>query len=910
VVTNGRSDDDAVYPVHCANFGITNGVSLQLTAFSPWAPDSVDQMCYPYVFYDILVTNAQPTPVDIAVALQIGTSGALALDAGKGFHDGTHRAVYVSSDDPTMIVSSGNDNGFFTTGVCNNVVSGLTNRTACKVSLAAGQARHVRFVLSWFLKDTRYYYTNRFTNASDVATYGLEKFQSFENNALSIVNRMRASNIPGWMISQTLTSLCNFTNNSIYTADGRYCHTEGQWNINGTGDQMWHARFINTMLFPQLVWQELLYWARTQKINPVGQMHHDFGTPMSKLVAWDDQQHTDYRDIDKWVDLNCAFIISTYEAFIATNDRAKLDLLWPYVQKAAQRILDQAKSLGSPQYPYTFQGSENSYDAGGNPDPFNGSIAIAAFKVMSLLSIVEANSSLSAKFSAIADTAAQSFQKRYLDNNFPSGRICESVLAGQWIGYFLKLGDFWPQANLLYGISELDKYYNPLMSGLGNTGGTYDEWAPYVVAHVAGIFLQTGFTSQWKTVQNDWWDRNFINRDKTFNQTLGIPPKANSPKYLASSIGAFDHYISYPVVWRNYYSVIGYQRNKYTAEQWLTPIIPNELNHTISNAFFISPEGNGSISCTESGTNNQNFTIIFSCDSSLTIDTLYLWDRCGTNVSVTINGATVNVERIGHGFSRLLKIKKHFLAGSHATTIIVTGDPGTPQPKLDGSGIIDSTHIRAAWADTFHSAKTEACSDIGMGSDVGDIVSGSYLVFNSVEFGTGATVCSLRVASDRNGGTIQLRLDSPTGKLIGTATVSPTGGWQKWETITCPISGVTGKQKLYLFLTNANAGTDFLFNLNWFSFNTQSTNVSSGKQCFTNANKQLVSLVGKTLRISVPLSGAYEIDLCDVLGHLVYKMVGNGVKQYTIPMDRFTNKTYIVSVTGGGISVAQMITKL
>ena len=38
-------------------------------------------------------------------------------------------------------------------------------------------------------------------------------------------------------------------------------------------------------------------------------------------MAWDDTEHSDYQDIDKWVDLNCGFIISVYETFTATNNQ-------------------------------------------------------------------------------------------------------------------------------------------------------------------------------------------------------------------------------------------------------------------------------------------------------------------------------------------------------------------------------------------------------------------------------------------------------------------------------------------------------------------------------------------------------------------------------------------------------------
>jgi len=106
----------------------------------------------------------------------------------------------------------------------------------------------------------------------------MNNFNNFKNNCEGLVNRMRASNLPSWLVDQTLNSLVNLVNNSVYFQDGRYCHTEGMWTPEGTMDQMWQARQIYTMINPDLAWNELEWWARTQHVqNFTGQIHHDFG---------------------------------------------------------------------------------------------------------------------------------------------------------------------------------------------------------------------------------------------------------------------------------------------------------------------------------------------------------------------------------------------------------------------------------------------------------------------------------------------------------------------------------------------------------------------------------------------------------------------------------------------------------
>jgi hypothetical protein len=63
---------------------------------------------------------------------------------------------------------------------------------------------------------------------------------------------------------------------------------------------------------------------------------------------------------------------------------------------------------------------------------------------------------------------------------------------------------------------------------------------------------------------------------------------------------------------------------------------------------------------------------------------------------------------------------------------------------------------------------------------------------------------------------VQVALDSPTAAPIGSFTVTNTGGWQNWTTVTTDISKVTGIHKLYLTFASTQAG-DFT-NLNWFYF--------------------------------------------------------------------------------------------
>ena len=704
VQTGGRADDDAVYPVHYANFGTINQVSIALTAFSPINLTNVDLMCYPYAFYEMKMTNSGTAPVDVAVALQAGLTAATTLASGKGIRndDGNFkRAVYAASDDPAAVISAGNDAGFLTTGQCNNTVSGATNKVSVLVTLAAGQSRLIKFVYAWYNNvtgfegnhDGMFYYLNAFTNAGAVADTGLAHFDQLRDNAVSLVTRMRASNFPAWIKNQALVTLANLTNNSMYRKDGRYAHTEGEWNTNGTMDQMFHARQIYSMLIPSLNWQELRYWARTQKTNPVGQIHHDIDSctdaenlALSRNVAymcpWDAQQHHDYQEIDKWVDLNCAFVISVYETFIATADTAQLNYFWPFVKKAGQRIMDQLTQLNnaSEGFPYLYSGSQNSYDADGVTDIsfYNSSLAAATYKVLSNLAGIKADADKQ-KYDAYYDSTRNEFAKKYLksSSNFPPIVRAEAAVTGPWLSYYLKLGEMFDTAGINLAIRCLTTNYSPLTQGVGPEKGTYTEWAEYKTAHFGGLCLQTGRQDIWRALQYDWYERIFNNRNLVYNIPLDIPSKVTAPTYLATSVSGFNQYISAPVIWRHYYSMVGYQRNKYTGELWLEPIIPQEMNHKMTDAVVFSPEGWATISAREIGANFTTQAMSFNPDTPIAVKSIYVFDKGLTKNYVKINGVLVDdaaITKIGAGYAKELKIKWEGTIPSTGITVSVSDD--------------------------------------------------------------------------------------------------------------------------------------------------------------------------------------------------------------------------------------------
>ncbi|MFG1874697.1 PQQ-dependent sugar dehydrogenase [Sphaerisporangium sp. NPDC049003] len=143
-------------------------------------------------------------------------------------------------------------------------------------------------------------------------------------------------------------------------------------------------------------------------------------------------------------------------------------------------------------------------------------------------------------------------------------------------------------------------------------------------------------------------------------------------------------------------------------------------------------------------------------------------------------------------------------AGGLTTHAQVVTQPKTRQAEhyttSQGIALFDKTAA--------HGAKT-----------VGNIENGDWIEFDPYVL-SGIPSFSARVSSGGVGGSIQVRAGSPTGTLLGTATVPVTGGWETFTDVTAPLSGApAGTTKLYLVFTG---GAGSLFDLDDFTLGTGS----------------------------------------------------------------------------------------
>jgi arabinoxylan arabinofuranohydrolase len=112
----------------------------------------------------------------------------------------------------------------------------------------------------------------------------------------------------------------------------------------------------------------------------------------------------------------------------------------------------------------------------------------------------------------------------------------------------------------------------------------------------------------------------------------------------------------------------------------------------------------------------------------------------------------------------------------------------------------------------------KTASDSKTGVYVTNIGNGDYIKLRSVDFGKGAKSFEASMASVTENGSIEIRIDSATGTLIGTCAVKSTSGLQNWTVQSCKITKFNGVHDIYFFFKGSEGD---LFNFDWWRFNSK-----------------------------------------------------------------------------------------
>jgi len=113
-----------------------------------------------------------------------------------------------------------------------------------------------------------------------------------------------------------------------------------------------------------------------------------------------------------------------------------------------------------------------------------------------------------------------------------------------------------------------------------------------------------------------------------------------------------------------------------------------------------------------------------------------------------------------------------------------------------------------------HGFQLETCTDTGGGQNLSYAASGDYADYNVYVSFNGLFSIDYRVASNVTG-KFELRLvEGDKVTTLNTITVTSTGGWQNWKTITMEANLKQGRQTLRIYAVSGE------YNLNWFNVTT------------------------------------------------------------------------------------------
>ncbi len=130
-------------------------------------------------------------------------------------------------------------------------------------------------------------------------------------------------------------------------------------------------------------------------------------------------------------------------------------------------------------------------------------------------------------------------------------------------------------------------------------------------------------------------------------------------------------------------------------------------------------------------------------------------------------------------------------------------DGGAPALTGTAQALLQPRVRQAEHFTTSSGVAVEEASDPagGGGRAIGQLEHGDYVSYAPIDL-AGITALDLRLAPGALGGTIQARVDSPEGPVIGSVNVRGTGTAQDWTTVPMPVTDPGGAHELYLVFDN------------------------------------------------------------------------------------------------------------
>ncbi|MEN1783648.1 MAG: carbohydrate-binding protein [Bacteroidota bacterium] len=216
------------------------------------------------------------------------------------------------------------------------------------------------------------------------------------------------------------------------------------------------------------------------------------------------------------------------------------------------------------------------------------------------------------------------------------------------------------------------------------------------------------------------------------------------------------------------------------------------------------------------GAENVSVVASFNWGSSSNADTYNLIISTNSNLSsplVDEQGITENTYWAGALSENTTYYWSVTAVNAYGATTV---DDGTAYFTTEGN---DTPTDPGTVLATFEAEEYDAANGVNISEDetfIWSLDHSDWIRFNTVDFGGNPTNFTVNVAvdSDYAGQVIEVRLDAPTGTLLGSLTVASTNGWNDFVEQSAELANASGIHDLYIVFK----GSVGIGNLDWIRF--------------------------------------------------------------------------------------------
>ena len=337
------------YPVGIVNYADAKvPLAVRLEAFSPFIPLNTDDSSLPATIFQFTLQNTSAAAVEATLTGELENGACL----NHRTRTGVLHNCFVKANGATILVGSAEadaessklpDFGTMALTLLGDAEETSGNKSAAftekltgslgkRLTLAAGEAKTVTFVLAWHFPnlslgkkqtDAGRHYATRFDSAQAVAEYVAGNFSRLERQTKLWRDTWYDATLPFWFLDRTFSNTSILATSTSYRlANGRFYGREGVGCCEGTCTSVWFYAQAMGRLFPDL----------ERSVHEKQDFAEGIGFDPTTGGIW---TRGEYRG-DFVLDGQAGNILRAYREHQMSRDNTFLQRNWPKIKKAMQ----------------------------------------------------------------------------------------------------------------------------------------------------------------------------------------------------------------------------------------------------------------------------------------------------------------------------------------------------------------------------------------------------------------------------------------------------------------------------------------------------------------------------------------------------------------------------------------------